>query len=133
MSRRIFKKIKIFWYGRNLVIPKPNGFKHVGAATSLSELCTCQVWCFKTKLCYNYTSMFEKKRLMENLTAGNCFLHTWMTQKQLNGFLQNFTKNDISGLKQGMRNSSWKGNSFTKVWANIDRDYLIHQLPLYSR
>lgn len=48
----------------------------------------------------------RKKRLMENLTAGNCFLHTWMTQKQLNGFLQNFTKNDISGLRQGVRNSS---------------------------
>lgn len=48
----------------------------------------------------------RKKKLMENLTAGNCFLHTWMTQKQLNGFLQNFTKNDISGLRQGMRNSS---------------------------
>jgi len=34
----------------------------------------------------------KKKRLMENLTAGNCFLHTWMTQKQLNEFLQSFTK-----------------------------------------
>lgn len=40
---------------------------------------------------------------MENLTAGNCFLHTWMTQKQLNAFLQSFTKNVISGLRQGMR------------------------------
>lgn len=29
---------------------------------------------------------------MENLTAGNWFLHTWMTQKQLNEFLQSFTK-----------------------------------------
>lgn len=48
----------------------------------------------------------RKKRLMENLTAGNCFLHTWMTQKQLNEFLQNFTKNVISGLRRSMRNSS---------------------------
>lgn len=107
-SGRIFRKKKLFWYGNNLVISKPNGFKHGSAATSLSGLCTCQVWCFKTKLCYNYTSVFKKKKLMENLTAGNCFLHTWMTQKQLNGVLQSFTKNVISRLRQGMRNNLLK-------------------------